>query len=298
MDYQQVNESIELDFIPGVDTPEVVFDSIKLMFSHIILLQTEVIRKVDPLLDIDFRLLNIRQGSIFSDYVKKILVPDANNNVLAFTEPKGDLLGYLDGAQNAVVDVIAENPGTIVDNDMLQAISNRIELTAQETSVYSNLNYRAPNKIILAESIEVLESSVKYLKQGEHFYLNNESKHKKVDKVYTRFNKDELRKETAGKILESPFHIMLKVKIADFLGKSRWKFKLADGRTIEAKITDTNWLNMFHLKSVVIGPGDSIEVQGTVKDMYDDYGKLIDSDYTITKVVKIHEAENQREIDL
>jgi translation initiation factor IF-1 len=91
---------------------------------------------------------------------------------------------------------------------------------------------------------------------------------------------------------------MLKVKIADFLGKSRWKFKLADGRTIEAKITDTHWLNMFHLKSAIIGPGDSIEVQGVVKDMYDDNGKLIDSDYTITKVVKIHEAENQREIDL
>lgn len=99
------------------------------------------------------------------------------------------------------------------------------------------------------------------------------------------------------KIIETPIHIKLKIKIADFLGHSRWKFKLENGKTIDAKILDEVWLNKFHEKKEILGPGDSIEIKGTVKDYYDETGNMIYSDYIINNVIRIHEANDQREIN-
>jgi hypothetical protein len=108
----------------------------------------------------------------------------------------------------------------------------------------------------------------------------------------------ELKRELANRIEETPIHQHFKIKIVDFLGKSRWKFVLSDGRTITARILDDVWLAKFHAHSETIGSGDSIEIDGIVKDTYDESGNLLDSEYTINHVVKLHNVtKGEQEFD-
>jgi hypothetical protein len=289
--------TVGLDFISGTESPVVLFDSFSKMFTSIININTELIKKVDPLIDVQILLLDIKHGSIFSDYIKKILIPEKEDNVTAYPDVKGDLLDYSEISQNGIIDTLSEAGERIIKNDEIDEIHERIIGFSSITGVNANLNYRPPNKITLANAIDLLGESTKMLAIGDKYYFQNKSEKKEIRKIYTDIDYNELKREMSKKIVEHPIHLRLKIKIADFLGKSRWKFKLENNATIEAKILDKEWLEKFHSRVETIGPGDSIEISGTVTDIFDDFGNRIDSQYTILKVIKVHKPDEQRELE-
>jgi hypothetical protein len=61
------------------------------------------------------------------------------------------------------------------------------------------------------------------------------------------------------------------------------------------KILDEKWLAEFHSQIINIGPGDSIEISGLLKETFDDIGKCIDSQYIINEVIKVLKPEEQNE---
>ncbi|MDR1107044.1 MAG: hypothetical protein LBL44_11860 [Treponema sp.] len=289
--------TVGLDFISGTESPVVLFDSFSKMFTSIININTELIKKVDPLIDVQILLLDIKHGSIFSDYIKKILIPEKEDNVTAYPDVKGDVLDYSEISQSGIIDTLSEAGERIIKNDKINEIHEKIMGFSSVTGVDANLNYRPPNKITLANAIDLLGESTKMLAIGDKYYFQNKSGEKEIRKIYTDIDYNELKREMSKKIVEHPIHLRLKIKIADFLGKSRWKFKLENNTTIEAKILDKEWLEKFHLKIETIGPGDSIEISGTVTDIFDDFGNRIDSQYTILKVIKVHRPNEQRELE-
>ena len=88
-----------------------------------------------------------------------------------------------------------------------------------------------------------------------------------------------------------------KIKTADFLGKSRWKFKIHDNSTVEAKILDEKWLARFHARIITIGSGDSIEILGALKETFDEFGKCIDRQYIINEIVRVIKPEESKELE-
>jgi hypothetical protein len=289
--------TIGLDFTPESESPVILFDSFSKMFNSIININTELIKKVDPLIDVQYLLLDIRHGSIFSDIIKKIIIPEKGDNVTAFPEAKGNILDYSNFSQNGIIDSLTEKEGQIIKNDKIDEIQEKIVGYSSTTGVKENLNFRPPNKMTLANAIDLLSESTTMLAAGDKYYFQGETGRKEIRKIYTDIDYNELKREMAKKIIETPIHLILKIKIADFLGKSRWKFKLDNNIAIEAKILDEDWLEKFHSKIEIIGPGDSIEISGIVTDIYDDFGNRIDSQYTILKVIKVHKPNGQRELE-
>jgi hypothetical protein len=289
--------TIGLDFTPESESPVVLFDSFSKMFTSIININTELIKKVDPLIDVQYLLLDIRHGSIFSDIIKKIIIPEKDDNVTVFPEAKGNILDYSNLSQNGVIDILTEKEGLIIENDNMDEIHEKIVGYSSTTGVNANLNFRPPNKITLANAIDLLSDSTTMLAIGDKYYFQGKTERKEIRKIYTDFDYNELKREMAKKIIETPIHLILKIKIADFLGKSRWKFKLDNNAAIEAKILDEEWLEKFHSKIEIIGPGDSIEISGIVTDTYDDFGNQIDSQYTILKIIRVHKPNEQRKLE-
>jgi hypothetical protein len=289
--------TIGLDFTPESESPVILFDSFSKMFTSIININTELIKKVDPLIDVQYLLLDIRHGSIFSDIIKKIIIPEEEDNVTVFPEAKGNILDYSNLSQSGIIDSLTEEEGQIVKNNKIDEIQEKILRYSSTTGVNANLNFRPPNKIILANAIDLLSESTTMLAVGDKYYFQGKTGRKEIRKIYTDIDYNELKREMAKKIIETPIHLILKIKIADFLGKSRWKFKLDNNAAIEAKILDEEWLEKFHSKIEIIGPGDSIEISGIATDIYDDLGNRIDSQYTILKVIKVHKPDGQREIE-
>jgi hypothetical protein len=289
--------TIGLDFTPESESPVVLFDSFSKMFTSIININTELIKKIDPLIDVQYLLRDIRHGSIFSDIIKKIIIPEKEDNVIVFPEVKGNILDYSNLSQDGIIDSLTENEGQIIKNNKMDEIQEKIVRYSSATGVNANLNFRFPNKITLANAIDLLSEATTMLAVGDKYYFQGKIGRKEIRKIYTDIDYNELKQEMAKKIIETPIHLALKIKIADFLGRSRWKFKLDNNATIEAKILDEEWLEKFHSRIELIGPGDSIEISGTATDIYDDFGNRIDSQYIILKVIKVRKPDVQREIE-
>jgi hypothetical protein len=293
----QEKYTVGLDFIPESESPVVLFDSFSKMFTSIIQINTELIKKVDPLIDIQFLLVDIKHGSIFTDYLKRILIPEKSDNVTVYPEAKGNLLDYSKLSQNGIIESLTEKEGQIIKNENIGKMHEKIVEYSSVTGVNKNLNYRPPNKLTLASAIDLLGESTATLAVSDKYYFQDDTERRELRKIYTDIDYNELRREMAKRIIETPIESILKIKIADFLGKSRWKFKLNNNATIEAKILDEEWLEKFHSRIEVIVPGDSIEISGMVTDTYDDFGNRIDSQYTILKIKRIHKPDEQREIE-
>jgi hypothetical protein len=258
----------------------------------------ELVKKVDPLISVQFYLLDIHQGSIWSRIIKKFIIPENNDGFIIPPEGKGNIPHYSNLTQDFILDKMIEKKDEIIKNDRIDEINEHIIEFSKTTGVSENKYFQPPNKFVIATAIDLLGQSTRMLDVADRYYFERENKTREISRIFTDIDYDKIKKEMAKKIEEMPIHQILKIKIADFLGKSRWKFKLVDGRTIDAKIEDEIWLELFHSKQVKIGSGDSIEIDGIVTITYDTIGNIIDTQYTILKVGPIHEANyEQNELD-
>jgi len=287
--------TIGLDFVPETESPIVLFNSFSKLFNSIIEINIELIKKVDPLMDVKFLLVSVKTGSIYTDYLKQIIIPEKDDNVTAYSEENGNILDYTKLSQGRIIDTLSDSEGQIIKNETINEIQEKIVEYSHMTGVNENPNYRPPSKLIIAGAIDSLGESTTMLAASDKYYFQDSLGRKELRKVYTDIDYDEIRREMAKEIKEMPIHLILKIKTAVFLGKSRWKFKLDDSHTIEANILDEKWLADFHAQNVNIGPGDSIEISGILKETFDDFGKCIDTQYIINEVIKVHKPSEQSE---
>jgi len=289
--------TIGIDFVPETESPLVLFDSLIKMFSSIIDINTELVKKIDPLIEIKFLLVDISHGSIWTNYLKQIIIPEKDDNVTVYPEGKGNIPDYTRFSQGRIIDTLSNANGQLIKNENINEIHDTIVKYSHMTGVNENPNYKPPNKLVLANAIDSLGKSTTILAASDKYYFQDKYEKKEIRKIYTEIDYNEIKREMTKKKVETTIHIKLKIKTADFLGRSRWKFKLDNNNTIEAKILDEDWLERFHAQRENIGPGDSIEISGTVIDSYDDFGNLIYSQYIILKVIKVHKPYEQSKFE-
>ena len=87
--------SIELKYSKDKDNPVKVFDSFKLMFQSIIDSQTELVRKINPTLNVDFLLTDVKSASIWADMTRRTITIEEENGTLLKDETKGDVNEYV-----------------------------------------------------------------------------------------------------------------------------------------------------------------------------------------------------------
>ena len=288
---------VGLDFVPNSESPVLLFNSLSKMFASIIQIDTEVIKSVDPLIDVQFLLVDVKHSSIFTRYLKKIIIPEKDDNVTVYPDVRGNIMEYSNRSQGKVIDALVEKEGQIIRNEEINEIYEKIIECSSVTGVSENPNFRAPSKLTLADAIKSLSESTTMLSISDKYYFQDNSGKKEIRKIYTDIDYNEIKREMAKKITEMPIHLKLKIKTADFLGRSRWKFKIYDNTTVEAKILDEKWLAKFHAQVITIGPGDSVEILGILKETFDEFGKCIDRQYIINEIVRVVKPVEQNELE-
>jgi hypothetical protein len=75
-----------------------------------------------------------------------------------------------------------------------------------------------------------------------------------------------------------------------------WEFR-HEGRSLEAKVSDLDWLRNFRDGVVVLHPGDALRAVVDVTVRYGCDGEVVSASYTIVKVMDVvprSEAEQRR----
>lgn len=286
--------SIELKYSKDKDNPVKVFDSFKLMFQSIIDSQTELVRKINPTLNVDFLLTDVKSASIWADMTRRTITIEKENGTLLKDETKGDVNEYVNRSTELIIQKMAESKNNPIHSDDVINLTNEINKIAVETKISETPNYKVPNIVLIADALEMATKATKLLSEEDSFeFIRKDKEPISVNKVYTDIDKSKLVSEAKEKIVESEKSMLLKIKIADFLGTTKWKFLTSEGKSIDVKIDDSGWLDNFHNSGkTALVSGDSLNVDGILKETFDKYGTPIDSEYTITKVKGIVHGEN------
>ena len=131
-----------------------------------------------------------------------------------------------------------------------------------------------------------ITQSLKNLKKDEEALYQIEDDSIAIDKTckieYDLIHEDMISDEEH----ESDTIVILKIKKPDFLGDSKWIFKHGH-YTIDAKITDSNWLNKFHTGIVPLVPNDAMKVRMKETIRYDKKGNIISKFNEIYDIIRL-----------
>ncbi len=229
---------ITIDFKPGEGDPARVFkamsgliDSLQAMDSHLLEASFDVSLRCTLVLD------EIESGSIkarFRDLIEGL--PDEALKDVEWNR----ILGYfLVRGKYLVLDWLKDKD-EIVDINGVKLLEGKLLGLAEETDLKQLPAYSSPKAETLLSDIRSVQESLENLSDEDeaiYRYKDNEVIFNNELSISNEVVREVLTKE----VIESSRKCIIKVKKPDYLGQSMWAFYY-DGRGIEAKITDVEWL--------------------------------------------------------
>lgn len=284
MDQIERNYSIKLEFDETSSDPVQVFQSYSEIIKSLKNLELLVGRSINRNLNHQQILCEVTAGSIISK-IKSIFEFEDDSLAADETVLESQVNSYISGSTAAVFEEISKGP--ITTEKQIEDIKGRIIDFAEKEDIPSRFNFTPPSVREVIDVVDSIAQSTSKLQETENCSIISDDGieqitiPKKVSVSVTKIEADLVQD-----IITTNRQIILRVKKPDYLGEARWVFKHGK-KTIEAKIMDQNWLNKFHLKEVVITPGDSLDVDVEMIEQYDRHGNLIKEGYSIMVVKNI-----------
>ncbi len=282
---------ITIDFTPGKGDPARVFKTMSGLIDAFQSIDSHLISSFDVSLEASLVLTDVESGSLkakFRDFIKGIpdeALKDANWKKIIghfLVRSKYTLLEWL------------EDRKEIIHRDDVRALENKLKQIAEETDLKLLPAYVAPRAEELLSDIHLVQESLANLDENDtasYRYNNNEVSLNRDLEISNEIVREVLTKE----VVTNSTRRVVKVKKPDYLGQSMWSFQY-DGRAIEAKITDNDWLSKFQSRVEEVKPGDSLDVLLYEEISYGYEGEIVHRHYEIEKVYKVIRPPIQRNI--
>lgn len=286
----KMNFYIELDFLSDEDDPLKVFESFKLMIESQISIQSELLKAANPLGHISFTLSEIQKSSILASMTRSFINVESEKNELFDSMLKGNMNEYIDQSNKIILNKLSESKTEAFTKTDIKNILSEIDMIADKTGVKENANFKLPAGKKIIEGITKAKEAVDTLPNRTYTFNPAQTKIE-----ISKINLDITEQSSEQKLIEqcTKCNMILKIKLADFLGESKWKFITPDNIQIDAKILDKDWLERFHQSEEHLASGDSLDVEVDIKETNNQK-----NEYTIMKVNKVISDEKQREFEM
>lgn len=277
-----IDFEIKIDFIPGEGDPTRAFKAMSGLIESFQSLDSHILSSFDVSLSASLVLDEVEAGSIKAK-LRDIIwgIPD---EALRNSEWKKIIGHFLLKAKYIVLEWLKERDN-ITSREDVRLLENKLQVAAEETDVKLLPAYVSPSAEVLLSAIHSIKESLECLEE-------NDSASYEYDGNFVPINKDlnisneVIREILTKEVVKSSGEKILKVKKPDYLGTSKWQFKY-DGRAIEAKITDSEWLAKFQNRKEDVRPGDSLRVMLYEEISYGFDGEVVHRYYDIEKVYEV-----------
>lgn len=149
---------------------------------------------------------------------------------------------------------------------------------------------------ILVQDLRLIADATEDLKPGDTLRYVSETQETAIaDQL--KFSSEEIRELLTDQVFATENQLVLLIKKPDYLGNSRWEFKLGD-HPIEAKIVDQRWLDEFRAGMVPLSPGDALRAQVRIEVFRGFEGNVIDRTYTILRVLDVVRSDHPKQSTL
>ncbi|MDD2480681.1 MAG: hypothetical protein PHC44_08685 [Lutispora sp.] len=184
-----------------------------------------------------------------------------------------------------------EDKNEITHISQVREIENEILLLAKESGIQKLPIYLPVNSLKLLEGLSYLYNATTFLSSDDlASFISNEGEiliNKRFN-INTQTIEDLLTKET---IINST-DMVLRIKKPDYLGVSMWDVQRGN-KTVQAKITDFEWLYRFQSRAFDIRPGDSIKAHVEIAIQYGYDNKILKEHYNIKKIYDVIQSSKQ-----
>lgn len=274
--------SIKLSFEKGVENPSRLFNSFAKMIDGVSTFDKLIAQSINTSVSSKVNLDDIEKGSLIAKIRDTLIINE--DEKIENPQNEENISEYIRVSRGKTLELIQDGKNDI---NNLSKLSDEIDEIASRLNLKDGLNYRRPDMIPLAESINLINDSTSELSEEENFKVKDEAGKKyTVSSQSRKFDIEEVKKALTEKTLENRYKQILKIKRPDFLGDAKWDFKHGN-KPISAKIKHFEWLEDFHNGEVVVVPGDSLEVSILHKAAYNKNGYLIQEEIDIVKVKNV-----------
>jgi len=293
MEIEEISSDFEItiDFKPGEGDPARVFKTMSGLIDAFQSIDSHLLSSFDVSLEASLVLTDVEAGSLkakFKDFVKGLpdeALKDANWK---------KIIGHFLVRSKYVLLEWLEDRTEIVHREDVRVLESDLKQLAQDTDLKLLPAYTAPRAEELLSDIHSIQESLANLENNDsasYRYNNREVKLNRDLQISNEIVREVLTKE----IVKSSSRRVVKVKKPDYLGQSMWALQY-DGRAIEAKITDNEWLAKFQSRIEEVKPGDSLDVLLYEEISYGYEGEIVHRHYEMEKVHKIIKPPTQRNI--
>lgn len=271
-------------------TPVAIFKEYTLMLTAFEKAEFEIAKSISSSIRYKSSLEAVETGSIITKIKSWIedKEPDLGNENLQ----KLNTQEYISNGIKTIVNNLTQDKN--ITKNTIERISSELNRLAEEFEINKIFSYAPVQQKNIIEVSKTIKEATSNLSDGEKVYLTeaNGSNIELPKKINIQVTEKDL--DYKEKTIENESEQILKIKKPDYIADSAWELKF--GRIFKnIKIEDSVWINKFLNKEIKIYPGDSIRCKVLTIDEYDNFGTLINTKISITKVLEIIEGIEEDE---
>lgn len=279
---------IVIDFRPSEGDPARVFKAMSGLVDSFQELDRHLASSIDASLETQLLLEDVERGSLkarFGNFIEGI--PD---EALKDGDWKKLAGHFLLRSKYKILEWCSDRD-EISDRLSVDALEGELLVLAEESNI-KQLPAYAPIRAetLLSDIQNVQNSLVPLISEDKAIYS--------ADQGIIEFNRDLIVSEEVVRdvltreVVKTSSKRILKVKKPDYLGQSMWGF-VHDGRAIDAKVTDQDWLLQFQNRGVDVKPGDSIRAMLYEEISYGYEGEIVHRHYEVENIYEIIKPPRQ-----
>lgn len=274
--------AIIIDFKKGEGSPTRVFTAATDLIEAFQAIDKVLVCSVDSNISPVMMLEDVDVGSL-KIWLKNALT-STDDQALKDLDWKPAVGKYLVRAKYMVMSWIDDDtvPRSLPD------LRKNLQKLARETDVRRLPDYSPPDPSALVDAARRIQTAKDILLPSDRAFLEAGDQHLEIN-ISVRLDPDQLA-EMASKetITMPPAQMILAVKKPDYLGASKWDFRLGK-RAISARIEDDDFLVQFQGRRQDVRPGDALRCMVSVEMRYGFDNEMISETYVIIKVIEVLE---------
>lgn len=274
--------AIIIDFKKGEGSPTRVFTAATDLIEAFQAIDKVLVRSVDSNITPLMMLEDVEVGSL-KVWLRNAL-QSTDDQALKDLDWKPAVGKYLVRAKYMVMSWIDDDttPKSLPD------LRKDLQKLASETEVRRLPDYSPPDPAGLIDAAQRIQTAKDMLLPEDKAFIESGDGRLEID-ISVRLEPDQLSEmATKETIRMPPAQMILAVKKPDYLGASKWDFRLGR-RAISARIEHDAFLAEFQGRKQDVRPGDALRCMVAIEMRYGFDNELISETYVVTEVVEVLE---------
>ncbi len=286
-------EYIEIRYRPGVGDPARVFRSMARLIESVYRIEQDLVGSLTIGIEPQLVLERVEAGSIRA--VLRRLLTQVDDDALKGLDWKPLIGQYLVRGKHRLLRWLNGRNRIQDRSEVIQLQQDLVGLVPPPAAAGHLFPRPVPTNKLLADVQSVAEAVRDLETQDEAIYVAG-GESTTVNKSFS-ITPEDIEDLLTEESVSNTAEMILLIKKPDYLGSSRWEFRLGD-HTVEAKIVDEEWLERFRNREFPLAPGDALRARVRTELRRGFENSVVSTHHYVEKVYEVRRGSAATQLPL